>query len=279
MKYKELQNKDHYDLSDLLIIMKALRTPETGCPWDLKQDFKSIAPYTVEEAYEVADAIDREDWDDLKGELGDLLFQVAFHTQMAQEDGLFTFDDVVHSICSKMLSRHPHVFADANLTEISDVNVMWESKKAEERQKKSNDNTTQNERLLDSVLRAQPALMRAQKLQKKAISVGFDWDNIDQVFDKLDEEVAELKEAIKSKEQHAIQDELGDVLFVCGILGRWLNVDAETAMHDANNKFQKRFNFVETALRNDGKTLNQSNLDEMSKLWNEAKIATADTKA
>ena len=267
--HQNLINKKPYQLSDLLEIMKALRTPETGCPWDLKQNFKTIAPYTVEEAYEVADAIDHKDWGELKEELGDLLFQVVFHTQMAQEEDLFTFDDVVNAICTKMLSRHPHVFSGMEIKDVDGVNTMWADKKAEERKAKGK--SDENSFILDDVMRAQPALMRAQKIQKKAIAAGFNWDNIDQVFEKLDEEVAELKEAIKSKKQSDIQDELGDVLFVGGILGQWLGIDAETALHDASNKFQRRFNSVESGLRSKNKSFKQSDLDEMNDLWNQAK--------
>ncbi len=258
-----------HDIQDLLRIMAALRDPDTGCPWDIEQNFKTIAPYTVEEAYEVADAIDRGEWDDLGEELGDLLLQVVFHAQMAREQALFDFDTVVDGICRKLIHRHPHVFGDITTRDANAVEDIWNAQKSKE---KSHKNTKAEEPLLlDDITRGLPALMRAQKIQKKAIRAKFDWEKLDDVFDKLQEEIGELKDAIKSGKQPHIQDELGDVLFVCGILGCWLKVDAEQALHDSSNKFQRRFNHVERTTRANGKTLQDSTLQELESLWQDAK--------
>lgn len=262
------------DITRLLEIMAALRTPKTGCPWDLEQDFSTIAPYTVEEAYEVADAIERKDYADLKDELGDLLLQVVFHAQMAKEESLFTFDDVVEAICDKLIRRHPHVFGDVTERNADGVNTIWQAQKDKEKAARQKDNDADEAPLLLSdVPRGMPALKRAQKIQKKAIRVKFDWEKLDDVFDKLSEEIDELKEAIESRDKAAIHDELGDLLFVGGVLGCWLDIDAEQALHDSNSKFTRRFGHLERALRARGKTFADTDLAEMSDLWVNAKKA------
>jgi ATP diphosphatase len=250
----------------LLEIMRALRDPEHGCPWDIEQDFSSIAPYTIEEAYEVADAIERKDYDDLKLELGDLLLQSVYHTQMATEDGLFTFDDVVNAISDKMVARHPHVFGDESRDKSADQQTQdWEKIKAAERASKAKGG------VLEDVARALPALMRAQKLQKRAARVGFDWPDITFVMDKIIEEARELSDAQGKSDQSHIEEEFGDLLFVVVNLGRHLKVEAEEALRAANAKFTRRFEFIEKTLAQDGKTPENSTLEEMDALWDRAK--------
>lgn len=252
----------------LLEIMRALRDPKTGCPWDIEQDFASIAPYTIEEAYEVADAIDRQAWGELRGELGDLLLQSVYHTQMAQEAGLFDFDDVVNDISDKMVHRHPHVFGDESRDKSAEQQTLdWEKIKASERAAKASSG------VLDDVAIGLPALMRAVKLQKRAARVGFDWPVIDDVMDKIQEEIAELVEARDELTQEDIAEEYGDLLFVMANLGRHLNVDPEEALRAANSKFTRRFRYIEAELNQKGKRPEQSNLEEMDALWDQAKIA------
>lgn len=252
----------------LLAIMRALRDPETGCPWDIEQDFASIAPYTIEEAYEVADAIEREEWDELRGELGDLLFQSVFHAQMASERGLFDFNDVADTMSDKMLARHPHVFGDqSNAKSAEQQTIDWEVIKAAERAQKAQGGT------LEGVAIGLPALMRAQKLQKRAARVGFDWPSTDEVLDKIVEESAELVEARDTLGAQEIEEEFGDLLFVMVNLGRHLGIDAETALRAANAKFTRRFESVEAALNAKGKSPQQSDLQEMDALWDAAKAA------
>ena len=253
----------------LLAIMAALRTPVTGCPWDLEQDFVTIAPYTIEEAYEVADAIARGNMDDLKEELGDLLLQVVYHAQLAREDGSFVFDDVVRGICAKMIRRHPHVFGDENARAAGVAKGFWEAAKAKE--KVSTGTVPQS--VLDGVPLPLPALTRAIKLQNKAARVGFDWPEIDQVFDKLEEETAELKAEIADGNKSKTFAEMGDLLFVYANLARHLDVDPEAALRAANDKFTRRFNHVEHELHLRGKTPTQSDLAEMDALWDDAKRA------
>ncbi len=250
----------------LLAIMSRLRDPKTGCPWDREQNFASIAPYTIEEAYEVADAIERNDLGDLKSELGDLLFQVVFHAQLASEQGAFTFDDIVHAISEKLERRHPHVFADAKIESAQAQNAAWEEHKRKERASRSADAS-----VLEDVPVGMPALTRAAKLGKRVSSVGFDWPSTDGVFDKIEEEIAELRTARASQSQSEIQAELGDLLFSIANLGRHWQVDLETALRQTNAKFERRFRYVETALKQQGKTLQQSTLAEMDALWDEAK--------
>lgn len=246
----------------LLEIMQALRTPKTGCPWDLEQDFKTIAPYTIEEAYEVYDAIERGDETDLKHELGDLLFQVAFHSQMASETGAFTAADVADGISEKMVRRHPHVFESADGRNADEQTVAWEDMKAEERSAGS---------ALDGVALALPALMRAEKLQKRAARVGFDWTTPEPIFDKLVEETAEVKSAIQSGDQAAIEDEVGDLLFVCANLARRLNVDPEIALRAANRKFERRFRAMEALSESKGQSFSDLGLDAQEALWQAVK--------
>lgn len=250
----------------LLEIMRRLRDPETGCPWDIEQDFTSIAPYTIEEAYEVADAIERNEWDELEGELGDLLLQTVYHTQMGSEAGHFTFETVVKSISDKMVSRHPHVFGDESRDKSAEQQTAdWEKIKAAERAKKEQGRT------LDGVAIGLPALTRAVKLQKRAARVGFDWPQIGDVIDKLSEEAQELTEAKEAMSQDKVLEEFGDLLFVVANLGRHLDVDPEEALRAANTKFVRRFEFIEDELRNRGKTPAESDLQEMDSLWDQAK--------
>ncbi|MHA3914598.1 nucleoside triphosphate pyrophosphohydrolase [Halovulum sp. GXIMD14793] len=255
-------------LPRLLEIMRRLRDPQSGCPWDIEQDFVSIAPYTIEEAYEVADAIERGAMDELKGELGDLLLQVVYHTQMAAEDGLFTFDDVAEAISDKMLHRHPHVFGDESRDKTAAQQTEdWEKIKAAERA------TDAPAAVLDGVAAGLPALTRALKLQNQAARVGFDWPSTDQVLDKLQEEARELVEAKASTDTDAIEDEFGDFLFVAANLARHLNIDPEAALRRTNAKFIRRFAFIEAALRAKGKTPTEADLTEMDMLWDAAKSA------
>ena len=247
----------------LRAIMRRLRNPETGCPWDIAQDFGTIAPYTIEEAYEVADAIDRAAWTDLQGELGDLLLQVVYHSQMAAEAGLFTYDDVVRGISDKMVARHPHVFgAESRDKSPAQQTADWEKIKAAERGPA---------RVLDGVAMGLPGLTRAVKLQARAARVGFDWPSTDQVLAKIVEEAAELVEARDTLTQAEITDEMGDLLFVMANLARHLNVDPEAALRGASAKFTRRFGKIEDWLAEAGKTPGQSDLAEMDALWDRAK--------
>ena len=258
----------------LLEIMRALRDPKTGCPWDIEQSFESIAPYTVEEAYEVADAIARKDWDDLRDELGDLLLQAVYHAQIAEEEKLFNFDDIANGISDKMLRRHPHVFADESRDKSSVEQTQdWEKLKAAERLSKAKSGT------LDDVALALPALMRAVKLQKRAARVGFDWPEIGHVLEKIKEEAAELVEAQSTSDQAHMAEEYGDLLFVMVNLGRHLNIDPEDALRQANAKFTRRFRHIENELNKLGKTPQSSSLTEMDAFWEEAKAQEKSNKA
>mgnify|MGYP000017603720 CR=1 FL=1 len=250
----------------LLAIMQALRDRTHGCPWDLEQDFASIAPYTIEEAYEVADAIERQAWDELKGELGDLLFQSVFHAQMAAEAGHFTFQDVVTTMSNKMLSRHPHVFGTESRDKSADQQTAdWEAIKAAERADKAQQGT------LDGVAVGLPALLRAYKLQNRAARVGFDWPQIDQVIAKIAEESGELAEARAELTQTEVEEEFGDLMFVMANLGRHLGVEPEAALRHANAKFIRRFEGVEARLAAQRKRPEDSNLEEMDALWDAVK--------
>lgn len=253
-------------MSKLLAIMARLRDPDTGCPWDVEQDFDTIAPYTVEEAYEVADAIERKDMADLQDELGDLLLQVVFHAQMAKEAGLFDFEDVCRSINDKMIRRHPHVFGGAVERDTEAQNQAWEEQKALERKQKD-----KGESLLDDVPIALPALKRAQKLQKRAATVGFDWPDAERVLEKVHEEIDEVRDAVTHNDQASIDEEVGDLLFVCTNLGRKLKVDVEAATRAANAKFERRFRHIETVLETQKRTTSEASLEEMEALWDEAK--------
>jgi MazG family protein len=252
----------------LLAIMARLRDPADGCPWDLEQTFATVAPYTVEEAYEVADAVERNDLSDLKEELGDLLLQVVFHARMAEEQGAFAFDDVANAINDKMIRRHPHVFAEETYASLAHQKEGWEALKAAERQKKGRAAS-----LLDDVPVGLPALTRAVKLSKRAASVGFVWPDISQVVDKLDEEFAELKAEIAAGDLEKARQEMGDVLFVVANLARTLEVDPEDSLRFTNAKFARRFQYIEARLAERGKTPDQSDLAEMDALWDEAKRA------
>jgi MazG family protein len=253
-------------------IMAALRDPDTGCPWDLKQDFKSIAPYALEEAYEVVDAIETGDMDQLRDELGDLLLQVVFHARMAEEAESFTFDDVVNAIADKMERRHPHVFgAKAEVTS-EQVKQNWEDMKAQERAAKS-DTMAAPPSLLDDVPLALPAMTRAVKLQKRAARIGFDWTEPEPIFDKLEEEVNELREAMALKNADAIEDELGDVLFVVANIARHLKLDPETALRRGNAKFSRRFQQVEQQARAQSTDMSDFSLDDLESFWQRAKAA------
>ena len=250
----------------LLAIMTRLRDPQSGCPWDRKQSFSSIAPYTIEEAYEVADAIERHDLHDLKSELGDLLFQVVFHAQLAREEQAFDFDDVVDAISEKLERRHPHVFGTASIASAEEQNVAWEAHKRKEREDKRADASA-----LDDVPHALPALTRAAKLGKRASSVGFDWPDVDGVLAKVEEEIKELRDARRSGSREEAQAELGDLLFSIVNLGRHLGADPETALRTTNAKFERRFRYVESELRKLGKRPQEATLEEMDSLWNQAK--------
>lgn len=267
MGYNEkLINDEQGGMARLLEVMRALRDPEEGCSWDIEQDFASIAPYTIEEAYEVADAIERQDWSELKNELGDLLLQTVYHTQIASEAALFTFDDVANAISDKMVARHPHVFgAESRDKSAEQQTADWENIKATERATKS------KQGVLEDVALALPALMRAAKLQKRAARVGFDWPNISQVLDKIQEETQELVEAKKTLTQTEVVEEYGDLMFVMVNLGRHLKVDAEEALRGANMKFTRRFQYIENELARQGLSPEKSNLNDMDRLWNDAK--------
>jgi tetrapyrrole methylase family protein/MazG family protein/ATP diphosphatase len=256
----------------LLAIMARLRDADGGCPWDLEQTFATIAPYTVEEAYEVADAIERGDLGDLKDELGDLLLQVVFHARMAEEQGVFAFDDVAQAINDKMIRRHPHVFAEETYASLAHQKEGWEALKAEERARKNGGKATP-ESVLDDVPVALPALTRAVKLSKRAAGVGFVWPTVGDVMKKLHEEVAELEVEIAAGDLEKARQEMGDVLFVVANLARALEVDPEDALRYTNSKFTRRFRYIEAKLAERGKTPDQSDLPEMDALWEDAKAA------
>ena len=258
-------------LADLVAVMAALRTPVTGCPWDLEQDFASIAPYTIEEAYEVADAIARKDMVHLKEELGDLLLQAVYHAQLASEEKAFTLDDVIDGITRKMIRRHPHVFGDQAARTAALAKDFWEKIKAEERAATGKGDKPKG--VLADVPVGMPALTRAVKLQSKAAGVGFDWPDKGPVFAKIREEVAELEEAMAGTDHQRIEDEFGDLMFVMANLARHLEIDPEDALRGTNAKFSRRFAFIEAKLAALGKTPEQSDLAEMDALWNMAKAA------
>ena len=263
MENNDLLHAKNGGIERLLYIMRRLRDPDTGCPWDIEQSFSSIAPYTIEEAYEVADAIARGDMADLKGELGDLLLQTVYHTAIGEEEGLFTFHTVADAISDKMVTRHQHVFGDQSRDKTAEQQTIdWETIKAAERAQ------ADKTRTLDGVAMGLPALTRAVKLQKRAARVGFDWPDVEQVLDKIREEIDELKAADSAAHRH---EEFGDVMFVMANLARHLNIDPEQALRDANQKFTLRFNGIEDKLQQDGRTPPQSDLAEMDALWNAVK--------
>lgn len=266
------------DISRLIEIMAALRDPQSGCPWDTEQDFASIAPYTIEEAYEVADAIVRGSKDDLRDELGDLLLQVVYHARMAEEEGEFTFEDVVEGITRKMIRRHPHVFGSETARGAGMAKGMWERIKAEEKAEKraariarGQDPEDGGKGYLDGIPLAFPALTRALKLQEKAARVGFDWKDAEPILAKIEEEIAELREALAAKKQSDIADEFGDVLFSLVNYARHIGIDAEDALRGTNEKFRTRFHAVERSLAMKERTLDEASLDEMEALWQRAK--------
>jgi nucleoside triphosphate diphosphatase len=263
------------DINDLLSIMAALRDKQTGCPWDIEQTFATIAPYTVEEAHEVAEAVVANDREDLREELGDLLLQVVFHAQMAKEEGSFDFGGVVEAITRKMIRRHPHVFGEKRQWTPDEVKASWNRIKAEEKRERAIRRGEPGEgaptSVLDGVSSALPAAQRAVKLQEKAAKVGFDWPNLTDVLAKAEEEIRELKEAAASGNTQHIAEELGDLMFVLANVARWKALDPDMILRQANAKFERRFKIVEDLLRARGKTPEQSNLAEMDALWNEAK--------
>ncbi len=263
------------DIARLIEIMAALRHPQTGCPWDVEQDFQSIKPYTIEEAYEVADAIERGDLDDLSDELGDLLLQVVFHARMAEEAGAFSFDDVVYAITRKMIRRHPHVFAVSDADTADGVKVQWDQikavEKAERAERRLARGQDQKQGLLDDVPRALPALTEAIKLQEKAARVGFDWSNAEPVLSKIEEEIGELRSVLQDGDAERIRDEFGDLLFALVNLGRHVKADPEMALRDTNTKFRRRFAFIEAALDAAGENPADASLERMEGLWGEAK--------
>ncbi|MDD5462210.1 MAG: nucleoside triphosphate pyrophosphohydrolase [Methylococcales bacterium] len=254
----------------LLDLMARLRRPRDGCAWDLKQDFSSLIPYVIEEAYEVVDAIERNDLDDLRSELGDLLLQVVFYSQIAEERGLFTFDQVSATIAEKLIRRHPHVFADAVFSSDEERHQAWEQAKAEERQEKNK--AVEQKSVLSGVAGSLPALMECEKIQDRAAQHGFDWPDVPPVFDKVQEELDEVKEAWKSGDQAHIQEEIGDLLLVAVNLARHLNVNPELALKESTKKFSKRFHYIEREVEASGRSLRDCELEELDAFWHEAKV-------
>ncbi len=268
--------KPSQDIARLIEVMAALRDPVSGCPWDLRQTFASIAPYTIEEAYEVADAIARGDLDDLRDELGDLLLQVAYHARMAEEAGAFGFGDVVEAITAKMIRRHPHVFGDAAARAVGITDTIWDGIKAEEKQARaaSRGDVTNGAGLLADVPAALPGLARAVKLQRKAGTVGFDWNDPRAVIAKLREELSEVEQELgPAADADRVEDEIGDVLFAVANLARHLKIDPDAALRRANRKFERRFAYIERRLADAGRAPADASLAEMEALWQEAKVA------
>lgn len=267
-----------YSLEDLKHLMSRLRDPDTGCPWDLEQDFSTIVPHTLEEAHEVADAIERRDFPHLKDELGDLLFQVVFYAQLGQEAGHFDFDAIVDNLVAKLVRRHPHVFPEGTLEsrrapgttpDEAQINANWERIKAAERAAKPQLETDHS--ALADIPAALPSLARAEKLQRRAAALGFDWDDPQQILAKLDEEKAEVEEALRDRNADAIEDELGDLFFVCVNLARYLNVNPDKALRRANRKFERRFRTMEDGLRERGESLEGRDMEQLELLWQTAK--------
>jgi nucleoside triphosphate diphosphatase len=268
--------KPSRDISRLIEVMAALRTPVTGCPWDLEQNFATIAPYTIEEAYEVADAIARGDLDDLRDELGDLLLQVVYHARMAEEQNAFAFGDVVEGVTRKMIRRHPHVFGDENgVVTSGHVAENWDRIKAEEKAERAARRPPEevsHKSLLSDVKAGQPALTRAMELQRKASTVGFDWNDPRAVLSKIREEADEIEAALDRNNADELAEETGDLLFALVNLARHVGADPETALRGTNAKFERRFAYIERALSAKGRSLEDATLEEMDALWNEAKI-------
>lgn len=265
------------DISRLIEIMQALRQPETGCPWDIVQTFETIKSYTIEEAYEVADAIERNDMDDLCDELGDLLLQVVFHSRIAQEMGAFSFGDVVYAVTSKMIRRHPHVFAVSEADTPESVKLQWDqiktAEKRERLERRASRGLSEDPKagFLGSVQRSQPALTEALKLQEQAARVGFDWSAAEPILDKIEEEIGELRQALAEGDSGRISDELGDLIFAVVNIGRHVKTDAENALRGTNTKFRRRFRHIETSLTASGETLEAASLERMEALWQAAK--------
>ena len=261
------------DLSRLVEIMAALRNPVGGCPWDLEQDFASIRHYTIEEAYEVADAIERMDFSDLREELGDLLFQPIFHAQMASELGQFDIGDVIYGITEKLIRRHPHVFGEIKADDADEAKGRWEAIKVEERVAKAARKGDEAPSILDDVPQVLPALARAEKLTKRAAKIGFDWPDFASVKAKVEEELLEVDEAVASGDKAAVQEEIGDLLFAMANLARKAGVDPEAALRDANVKFTRRFHYVEARCREDGVEARDAGLERLDGYWNEIRAA------
>lgn len=265
------------DISRLIEIMAALRNPETGCPWDIVQTYETIKPYTIEEAYEVADAIERKDMDDLCDELGDLLLQVVFHSRIAEEAGDFAFGDVVEAVTKKMIRRHPHVFARSDADTPDAVKLQWDAIKKQEKldraERRAARGNTEDFKAghLGGIQRSQPALTEALKLQEQAARVGFDWSEAAPILDKIEEEIGELRDALKAGKPEAVADELGDLIFALVNIGRHVNTDPENALRGTNTKFRRRFNHIETSLHASGETLEAATLEQMEDLWQAAK--------
>ena len=265
------------DISRLIEIMAALRNPETGCPWDIVQTFETIKPYTIEEAYEVSDAIERNDMDDLCDELGDLLLQVVFHARMAEEAGDFAFGDVVEAVTRKMIRRHPHVFARSDADTPDAVKIQWDAIKQAEKRERAERRAARGisedfkSGFLGSVQRSFPALTEALKLQERAAKVGFDWSSPEPILDKIEEEIGELREALKSGDRAKVSDELGDLIFAVVNIGRHVKADPEQALRGTNTKFRRRFSHIETTLDAEGETLEAATLERMEDLWQAAK--------
>ena len=261
-------------MKSLLDIMAALRDPKTGCPWDLKQDFASIVPYTLEEAYEVAEAIETKNFDELRLELGDLLFQVVFYAQLAKEQQLFDFDDIVAGVSEKLIRRHPHVFGDKSLNDEAAVKLNWEQEKAREREQKSQQTSDKSASIVDDIPLSFPALSRANKIQKRCANVGFDWPDVNDALDKVFEELQELKDELKddaTRDEKAISEELGDLFFALVNVSRHLKQNPETVLRHATAKFERRFRQVEQMTIAQGKTVEDSSLEQLDNLWNAVK--------
>jgi ATP diphosphatase len=268
------------NIKDLIAILAALRTPGTGCPWDLEQSFETIAPYTIEEAYEVVDAIERGDISDLRDELGDLLLQVVFHARLAEEQGSFQFDDVVHAITTKLIQRHPHVFGHLKELKPDAVKALWAEIKSQEKAEKLAEKRAAGigadpaaSSILADIPHNLPALIRAEKLQSKASKVGFDWHSAHLVLDKIREETNEIEEALAKNDAKNIEEEIGDLLFVVANLARHLSVNPEDALRKANLKFIRRFNYIEENIKALDKDIKSASLEEMERFWNEARQA------
>ena len=261
------------EIERLLELMATLRDPQRGCPWDLKQTYATIVPYTLEEAYEVADAIEREDFDELREELGDLLLQVVFYAQIAREEGRFDFEAVAAAINDKLVRRHPHVFGDTTFASEAEQHAAWEAQKARERVAKQ-DEPPETQSVMDGVARALPALVRAEKLQKRAARVGFDWDALDPVIDKIHEEIEEVRAEVgKPDNHHRLREEVGDLLFAVANLARHLKVDPEEALRHANDKFEIRFRGIESRVSAEGRRPEDCSLDELESHWDAVKKA------